>query len=137
MFQGLTTYLPLTHVATMKRPLLTIGAALALAGCAAKPHELITGERTQRQFAGAPETVARCIARNAERVHALYGGTARPKDKGAWEVVVNIPSADSTSVLVAQLVPNAGGTSAAIWTTPHEFRRLVRGDLASAVSEGC
>ena len=120
----------------MKRHLAAIGAAALLAGCAVPPQELPTGERLKRQFAAPPETVAHCIARNAERIHAPYRGTARPTGKGAWEVVVRIAGADDTSVLVAQLAPQAGGTAASIWTTPHEFR-LVRKDLASAVSEGC
>ena len=120
----------------LKRHLLTIVAAAALAGCAVPPHELPTGERIKRQFAAAPETVAHCIARNAERIHPPYRSTVTPAGKGAWEVVVRIGSTDDVSVLVAQLAPQASGTSASIWTTPHEFR-LVRKDLASAVSEGC
>ena len=96
---------------------------LLLAGCATTPQEVIEGgPRSAHRLEQAPVIAAGCLARNIENHNSVYAATVRSAGESAIEVVVRVPVADRT-VSVARLVPEAKGSSAVIWTSPHSAYR--------------
>ena len=89
-------------------------AAVLISGCAQTPKDVMDNSTATRYaLKNDPKTAAYCVARNAENAASYYATTVRPMD-GGMEVIVRVPAADNTVIVIAHIRAEGAGSSAEV-----------------------